>query len=198
MTPIPEPIASRWRPMWGTAAHPERPWWRVAQTSGTVLTSFPPVIHWGWRRCDGVVGPEFAARDVEVGDPATLCRDSLARIDAEHPLPAPPPMEGQVWVFSRTEEDAGLGGWHGYTLTECDVKEGFDYAVLWSDGERVKLRSTDWSEDGMRVEQHRDLCRWPPRGRWPREMGLPRDAVAHAILVSGPTPWGRDVPWSPA
>jgi hypothetical protein len=60
----------------GPDAHPDRPWWR--QHSWTL-----------WRRSDGVTWSGYCRDDVR--------DEHLAILDREQPIPAPPPMAGQVW-----------------------------------------------------------------------------------------------------
>ncbi len=83
--------------------------------------------------------------------------DWLADLDAhdvEHPIPCPPPMTGQVWVWPGGEENV-IGKVYSREVGGCLFANGLSYSA----------------------EQ------WPPLG---------------AVLVLGPTPWGRDVPWMPA
>lgn len=74
-------------------AHPERPWWRKMVTSWnyrikTAHERHPDPGSWSWLRDDGATLPNH---------------ESIEDYDNEHPLPAPNPMCGQVWVcFSVT------------------------------------------------------------------------------------------------
>lgn len=72
-------------------AHPERPWWRVFDMR---LNSSGQEI--AWRRTDGMLATMLEVESAII--------DVLAIKDAEHPLPAPPPLCGQVWVDPRTEK----------------------------------------------------------------------------------------------
>jgi len=82
-------------------AHPERPWWRAGS---------------GWHRRDGarvwfedgrsLVGPGpgwwSQAEEADFIQHAD-CDAALSYVDAAHPLPAPPPLCGQVWVLPNGE-----------------------------------------------------------------------------------------------
>jgi len=86
-------------------AHPERPWWRLANpwTDGGV-----------WRRTDGQSTARFNVPSTYWGSPeqyhthimgiARQQDDYLARIDTTNPLPPPHPRCGQVWICDDNEE----------------------------------------------------------------------------------------------
>lgn len=173
MKPIPPEVSVRWAPMWGRDALPERPWWSV-QSIKTETAAGKFVT---WRRVDGQSksfawdGPPVAwAGSMDEWNRITMdcavhaAGDDLARIDAEHPLPAPPPMPGQVWHIAFP-----------------DGADEFTETVAYTDRRgayRTYPRGTGYGGEAR-------MCRfdsWPP---------------AFGILVAGPTPWGRDVPWSP-
>ncbi len=74
---------------------PERPWWRL--------------VHSELTRSDGVylarraMGAIFGLRAdypgfIREGEDYDV---AMARIDAEHPIPAPPPLVGQVWAHRK-------------------------------------------------------------------------------------------------
>lgn len=148
MIPMPADLYPTWGAMWGPEVHPQRPWWRIhrseidrmGQWIQDIPPSFVPVDGHGvatyWERVDGL-----HAADLEAGD-------------HEHPLPAPPPMPGQVWVFESQAE----------MILYVQVLKPGAFTVLWAGDKAVSLT-------------------WPP---------------TDGILVSGPTIWGRDIPWSPA
>lgn len=79
-------------------AHPERPWWRRVVTA---ISETP-----GWERApdsyfiadDDAADPEVLASINDWSAFAAEVGPALARIDAEHPLPAPEPRCGQVWT----------------------------------------------------------------------------------------------------
>lgn len=120
------PFIEKWRLVWGNTTHRRWPWWRVENGH--------------WRRVDGVV------------DGTSLCNvvDVFAA-DLSYPLPAPPLMAGQVWMWPGGEEHV-VTKVYGHDVGGCVLGNGSSY--------RGK--------------------EWPPPS---------------AILVAGPTPWGRDVPW---
>jgi hypothetical protein len=162
MNPLPPAVAARWARNWSPEAHPERPWWCAVHStimSGSLVR---------WRRSDGretdyyKVPVTWGTHD----DPALFFLDTpraeLARIDAAHPLPAPPPMPAQVWAYPDGAEVCLIG---------VDVPPEMP-PDAWG---RARFSPCMWHEKGNDV--------WPPPG---------------AILVAGPTPWGRDIPWSPA
>lgn len=128
---MPNPFES-WLPMYGAGAVKERPWWRSLHAVHGGMVNFGR-----YRRADGAeVGAEDAAE--------------LAAYDAAHPLPAPPPMCGQVWADALAT-----------------------YAIA------AVVRGVPLVDAGAGLE---------PLEQWP---------LAGAVLVAGPTPYGRDVPWAP-
>lgn len=156
------PLAERWRPMWNPDAHPERPWWR--RTNLSVV------------RCDGAFPADAISVEYDRAEPwwawdgIESYTDFMARIDREHPLPAPPPLPGQVWAWSETEMamivylQAGLWYW---SVTPVPVQKAATEALH---RRQLPFRLTPEVQDYA----------WPPPG---------------GILVAGPTPWGRDCPW---
>lgn len=167
MKPIPPDVAASWSATWGAGVYPARPWWLVG--SG------------GPRRTDGIVPAPGWLVEMGRADPRGLWdgkepyEDFMARVDAEHPLPAPPPMPGQVWRWAEGDETmivrvapAGADGvtdvWRVWT--GLDVSNRVSALVC---PRAVGV------EGGSRVEQ------WPPPG---------------AVLVAGPSPHGLNVPWS--
>lgn len=85
-------------------AHPERPWWRAVAASGFTQDVWPCRYPFRAMRSDGLAGPEFHAAKHDTADQPVspwaargISVDALVAIDAEHPLPAPPPKCGQVW-----------------------------------------------------------------------------------------------------
>lgn len=133
-----------WLPMYAPGSVPERPWWRENEAFEHVRIGGGPFVR------GGIV---YAGVVVCAGG-ALL--ETLTRLDAEHPLPAPPPMAGQVWC------DRGPGG-EAVQFTIHAVIGGQPVVVVDDTGPTPVA--------------------WPPAG---------------AVLVAGPTPWGRDVPWAPA
>ena len=192
--PLPPTLAARWCPMWHPWAHPLRPWWRKAENPYSSLggmfggSGASRPLENAWQRMDGravttchpaddrgrpneriVLGWAFldpeaakagsaeAGRHLESG-PWTTAEEAMAYVDTNHPLPAPDPMPGQVWVTAMAAHSVC------YSLTTGD---GRGY-VAYDD----KLTGLYLVRSGT----------WPPPG---------------AVLVAGPTPWGRDVPWAP-
>ena len=156
MKPIPSEVSARWSPMWPKDCHPDRPWWCLHEMT--------------YRRCDGIT-LRLAATMRLVSDPderglwgdAELFDDAMARIDAAHPLPVPPPMCGQVWSVGGDEVLI--------TFSEGNAA-AWRYAFM---GGPIVNGGTSYTQGGK---------------PWPMD--------EDAFLVAGPTPWGRDVPWSPA
>ncbi len=92
----------------------------------------------------------------------------LDAYDDTHPLPVPPPMATQVW-----QRD-------GDSLV-VHILDGLPYAHQhkmdeWTGYDGVRCTS------GVRSVVFAALEPWPP---------------PYAVLVAGPTPWGRDRPWAP-
>ena len=71
-------------------AHPERPWWRLVERG---------FRREAWTRLDGLTHDCWGQDTSE----------HLGRLDAAHPLPAPEPRCGQVWVVP--ERKPGRGPW---------------------------------------------------------------------------------------
>lgn len=142
---MPAELARAWGPMWRKGYDPERPWW-VA-------------VNGGYLRCDGwLIEGCFMWRVVNFAPPNIPDRFDDARqsrewLDTNHPLPAPDPMSGQVWVSA--------GG------TQCMI------AAAWCSGGSWWVQ---WASNPGEPK------RWEP---------------PTSVLVAGPTPWGRDVPWAP-
>jgi hypothetical protein len=123
--------------------HPTRPWWR--QTSHPLE----------WERIDG--------RRV-CGHP-----DGMALCDAEHPLPAPPPMVGQVWAWP----------------DGCTVSVSYVRPALGSSAGFVCFGSPIALAPGCSqatTAMDLDEMPWPPPG---------------AVLVDGPSQWSRHTQWAP-
>lgn len=103
---IPKEVSERWAPMWPVGHHPDRPWWAILSTKArTAAGQFVT-----WRRVDGLTksapwtpvteawGSSEQLQAAIMLAAVAATGDALTRIDREHPLPAPPPMPGQVWV----------------------------------------------------------------------------------------------------
>ena len=67
-------------------AHPERPWWRSTMAAPLLLETDMRC----WERSDGERVDWAGFDDVDA---------EMARIDRENPLPAPPALCSQVWVW---------------------------------------------------------------------------------------------------
>lgn len=174
MNPLSPAIIARWSPMWAKDCCSERPWWRIGIVPGNpVQTSFPARYVMEYRRVDGkTVHLGYQSANAEWRD-LTAHLTEMARIDAAHPLPAPPPLPGQVWATPRP----GYGdGWGYHLVTVAAPFVGDSWLVhLGGDGSVAQTYRMG--------EATPDASAWPPPG---------------AILVAGPTPWGRDIPWGPA
>lgn len=100
-----------------------------------------------------------------------------AAIDRERPLPAPYPMPGQVWAFPDGEAQV------------VAIERSLSYPIG-GRPENATLRThVTWSAVLSRLnpqwhitEAERQESQWPVRG---------------AILVAGPSQYGRDIPWCP-
>ena len=98
----------------------------------------------------------------------------IAETDSGSPLPPPPPMPGQVWCYPHGERtSAGDGGM-------IDIPNGGEVQII-----------TVFHQ--MAVCVVGDGSRYPPIPRFACTQAAHYD---RAILVAGPTPWGRDVPWA--
>lgn len=145
-------------------AHPERPWWRrdrsaMVRSDGVALTS----IH--DRNYAETFGHPFDERGMR--EDGESYADATARIDREHPLPAPPPMCGQVWVW--------LSGFAA-TVQAVDPT-GMSAPRGMSDGPGVVWPCTIPAP----VQHGPYLGAWTPAALWP---------PPGAVLVAGPgAPW---------
>ena len=175
MKPIPSEVVARWSQMWSPDCHPERPWWSLCVVDGEpVQTSFPARYVMQWRRADGkTVRVGYQSANPDWRTTVFQHEAGIAAVDAAHPLPAPPPLPGQVWATPRP----GYGdGWGYHLVTVAAPFVGDSWLVhLGGDGSVAQTYRMG--------EATPDASAWPPPG---------------AILVAGPTLWGRDVPWSPA
>lgn len=169
MISMPVDLGTEWGPLWaadtGLKCSIERPWWV------------------GDRRCDGIVlvpagvvdrHPDLCDKRGRQGEDEGY-RATIKRIDREHPLPAPLPMVGQVWVFHAAEgvfDRATMQVTRArvFTLTGGKVSR---WLVAFGGG-----REEQWSAP----DHATGSCAWPPQG---------------AVLVAGPSCYGRDVPWCP-
>lgn len=106
-----------------------------------------------------------------------LAAHDLAGIDDAYLVPPPPPMAGQVWVWFEDWRATGTPG-------------GLDASLYVAAGTVAMIA-------GVTPAMH------PERTPLVRLTSFPSDVgrtwpMSGAVLVAGPTPWGRDVPWAPA
>jgi alkanesulfonate monooxygenase SsuD/methylene tetrahydromethanopterin reductase-like flavin-dependent oxidoreductase (luciferase family) len=156
MMTMPAELARAWEKMWHLRAYFPRPWWRhkgatcwFERVDGWVITGDDPsdvenpsVL---------IRSPGGNGRDESVG--GLSFEEAMSYVDTNHPLPAPDPMPGQVWVSA--------GG------TQCMIAAVWRYGDSW------------WVQWASNPDAP---VRWEP---------------PTSVLVAGPTPWGRDVPWAP-
>lgn len=202
---------TQWLPMYPPGTLPERPWWRKPAK----ISAWNDLFGAGWPaapvtldsdqrvRVDGLtlvlsrkdgmgagLGWCFLATNAEgrtVGKRASTVHETgwppdddgvaaaMAWLDAHQPLPAPPPMCDAVWATRGSAEIRGA------TFVISDVRP---YARV------VPERDTHWDVGGGLIlfgrtstaECNNDWEEWPPK---------------NAVLVAGPSPWGRDRPWAP-
>lgn len=154
-------------------AHPERPWWRMrgmfwVRSGGHNVPAIKP-----WRGIVDGLPKERPSADVLADMDAT---------DREHPLPAPPPMCGQVWRVNVPPH------------AECDYPSAYDVKV-----DRISYVGTIpeivWLGAGRRGVgewRHGDTTGFP-QGRDPSFHPLPEAwPPPNAVLVAGP-----GAPWAP-
>jgi len=165
-----------WLPMYSPDAHPERPWWRAEHAQRqTFYRRIDGAKGWTYNEKDGYGGLFFVPPEC-AGYP--WIEQRMASEDAARPIPAPPPMPGQVWIWFEEWRAKGTPGgldagqlyvMAGNVATICGITPAYN-------PERTPLiRLSSFPCDVGRT--------WPMPG---------------AVLVAGPTPWGRDVPWAPA
>lgn len=110
-------------------AHPERPWWRWCHDDAC------------YERADGATyEPDEASLARALG--TYDVRAQLAAYDASHPLPAPPPLCGQVWV---------RGGYQGQIADVMRMDDGH-LTISW--GFEVTCRTGGRRDHGEEP--------WPP------------------------------------
>lgn len=128
-------------------AHEGRPWWRRAQVfAARSFGADSPVWDYqlpvaGYVRSDGksLAGKSLA-------EPPTA--DDLAAFDAADPLPCPPPLLGQSWVYP--------GGMGCMVVQVVPLRDGWDVA-LGAGSKLVLYRIPDDLPLGM-------AAAWPPEG----------------------------------
>lgn len=145
-----------WLATYGPGAVAERPWW----------TGWPAPGHipGGWSRRDGWVA-EFSVAvppdDLDDGRirlhaPHQRTREEMLaeidRIDAEHPLPVPPPMCGQAWQDAFAQ----------FTIAAVDLAHGLGLIVGGDGLEPVEV----WPPPGA-VLVSGPFAPWAPAGWTP-------------------------------
>lgn len=134
-----------------------------------------------WSRCDGVALHNPALADVFNLDPRGALlqgesyADAIVRIDAEHPVAAPLLLSGQVWVMP-----SGAMSMVGPVPAPSLFPSAVGHFLV--DSGVCNGGPPDRSRGGCFVIFDADLRVISTDG---------------AILVAGPTPWGRDIPWAP-
>ncbi len=132
-------------PLWhgyplGEGSDRERPWWHRTE--------------FGWRRMDGAY-TALPKNWKELGTFTAVVRGLLARVDRDHPLPAPPPRVGQVWLAL-----AGRGCLeHSVHGMVTNVRDGG--AMYWLSG--MDKGQEEWPPEGM-VLVAGPLSPWAPMG----------------------------------
>ena len=147
-----------------TVANPFEPWLPMYR-EGTVDDR--PM----WREVEISLGRAFYRIDGEYVEVLShnKCGPILDIFDAANPVPAPPPMCGQVWTDAAGSFSIADVSEHGAVVTRhrrMDTGETLDGHAL------VTVSNAPYV-----------LSEWPP---------------TNAVLVAGPTPGGRDMPWYPA
>jgi hypothetical protein len=107
MMTMPAELARAWEKMWHLRAYFPRPWWRhkgatcwFERVDGWVITGDDPsdvenpsVL---------IRSPGGNGRDESIG--GLSFEEAMAYVDEHRPLPAPPPMVGQVWAWEDGEQ----------------------------------------------------------------------------------------------
>lgn len=168
MIQMPEALREAWSPLWATGHVRERPWWVFDGYHGT-----NPYTN------QFQSGVYYKRRDKHILWVSDESVDAaLATYDAESPIPPPPPMPGQVWAFPDGE-------------AQITAVERAMLCRLHERPEDAKLRLCPvWSKPLIRLNRqwHVTAAEWEER-QWP---------IRGAILVAGPSAYGRDIPWCPA
>lgn len=190
-----------WLPMYGPGTLPERPMWRVPTEGGAWTSAFGGMFG-GLGAIPPRPDPE---RRVRIdGRTLVLDREPPQRPDYKPGAP-------RGWVFIGTDEAGKPVAKRPLTTPETGWPvDAVDEAMAWLDehdpvlppprmvgqvwvsGREVRSIVTTirgrvvWGRDSAEVladvQDGWDPLSFPPRA---------------AVLVAGPTPWGRDVPWAP-
>jgi len=177
---ISEETCKHWAPLWPKNFHPQRPWWRQpdAPNLGSVFGIGAPFGERPdenrWVRADGVEavnrGSKWGIRFP--GDPPHAARAAT-----------PEGYPSAVVIMEMLDRD------HALSVPvplpgQVWVRGGASYLITrvvpLSEGQWML-----WFGEGpahYALNAPAGVCHWPLPG---------------AVLVAGPTPWGRDVPWSP-
>jgi len=110
-------------------AHPQRPWW--SRRDGR------------WTRAETADIPGFFEERGLYYPGGNTAEPTLARIDREHPLPAPPPRCGQVWVWLD-----GDGDWFPYRFEMLVVGVDHNGRACWANNPIGILSDGPWPPPG--------------------------------------------------
>jgi hypothetical protein len=140
---------------------PERPWWICGNPSGRTVGRRSDGVYvavryneWGSRWVRGRDGSK-QEDDIPI-DPSATTMEAMAWVDEHHPLPAPPPIPGQVWSNTTIQKMVA-------------AVEGV--CVLWSndaggnyDGAAYRTRDGVWPPKYGYVLVHGPYSPWAPVG----------------------------------
>jgi len=177
-----------WLPMYGPDAVPERPWWRYgvklslgAGIFGTWPDPSRPVRDPDtFRRCDGLMACAVQRESRRIGWCLTdeTMQGLKGRADGE--------------AFATAEEAMAAADAHAPVSAPPPM-----VGQVWGHGDGARMITSIAEEDGsttIRFDKQLYEIGEDPGGTYTIYMAWPPPEM---VLVSGPTPWGRDVPWAP-
>lgn len=192
MKPVPPEVSARWLGVWGDV-HPERPWWHHPSKDGGTYFPFDlfgrgpgpvPDPDKYVRRGGGVSvaanrQPEDRSRAPRISDPVVgwfVCVGDPTKVE-NYRCPEARPDGFET-------ADAAMA-WYDTAHPLPAPPPMCDQTWAWPDGEQLVVSRVFPGGEAMMAcgGPFFAASEWPPPG---------------AVLVAGPSPWGRDVPWSGA
>lgn len=194
MMSVPAEIATRWAPMW-RAGHPSRPWWfyeqlRSLDAHAQDVRTYPNTLK--LTRVDGVefryrAYPPAPRRIGNAGPPwIPGWYQTLDLINGRRtPVATDPDPTGPITeVLAKWDEDQPLPA-PPLMPGQVWIVNGEELSIMACSPSGSAMVAGAVLGDGGDTIFRTNSTHWNVALR------------THGVLVSGPTPWGRDVPWAP-